>query len=75
MSAHRGQVCLSQLKPELKRRAWEFIQANRPELAALLTGQDPKFNLPAFAKATSAQVWVPIEDTGLSRENVVTGAL
>lgn len=75
MNAHKGLVCLSQLKPELKRQAWEFIQANRPELAALLTGQDPTFNLPAFAKATSAQVWVPIADTGLSRESVATGAL
>lgn len=73
MNVHRGQVCLSQLKPALKRQAWEFIQANRPELAALLTGQDPKFNLPAFAKATAAQVWVPLSDTGLSRESLATG--
>lgn len=75
MNVHKGQVCLSQLKPELKRRAWEFIQANRPGLAALLKGEDPQFNLPAFAKATSAKVWVAIEDTGLSRESLATGAL
>jgi len=75
MNVHKGQVCLSQLKPELKRQAWDFIRANRPELAQLLEGKDPKFNLPAFAKATSAQVWVPLADTGLTRESLATGAL
>jgi hypothetical protein len=75
MNPHKGMVCLSQLKPAVKRQAWEFIKANRPELAQLLEGKDPKFNLPWFAKATAAAVWVPIEDTGLSRETLATGAL
>lgn len=74
MNIHSGQVCLSLLPPTLKRQAWDFIKANRPDLAALLEGRDPKFDLPAFAKATAAQVWVALSDTGLSRESLATGA-
>lgn len=71
---HKGQVCLSRLPPALKRQAWAFIQSNRPELLALLKGLDPMFNLPALVAAFQATVWVPIEDSGLSRAQLETGA-
>lgn len=75
MNIHRGEVCLTNLPPALKQQAWAYIKANRPELMALLKGEDPMCNLPAVAAHFQAAVWVQLSDTGLSPEALATGAL
>lgn len=73
MNPHAGMVCLSQLKAPLKRRAWAFIQANRPELLAELS--NPQSNLQQLATRFNATLWVPIADTGLTSEDLRASAL
>lgn len=45
------QLNLSQLPPEKKRFAWQWLQENRPELAALLSQDDVRVAQEAFSAA------------------------
>lgn len=74
MNIHQDQVCLSKLKPALRRRAWDFITAHRPTLKAALEGNDPTLPLPELLKKFSADLWVPMTDTGLTAQDFRHGA-
>lgn len=67
---YAGMVCISKLPPALKRRAWLFIQEQRPELAAQL-GVDKKTSvIGEFQRLFGAEVWIPIQDCGLTDEEL-----
>lgn len=55
------QVNLSQLPPEKKRFVWQWLQANRPELADLLSQPDVKDAQQTF----SAEVIIELEASDL----------
>src|SRR3546814_11569970 len=60
-------VCITDLPPPLKRRVWIFIQQQRPELAALLTGGDKLFPIEKFKEIFGdPKIWTAATDTDLT---------
>src|SRR3546814_6388513 len=64
-------VCITDLPPPLKRRVWIFIQQQRPELAALLTGGDKLFPIEKFKEIFGdLKIWTAATDTDLTPQGL-----